>query len=199
MGIITFFEEVRGTPTSFVIPISYYINGSMGEVNMKLGKNAKDLTGQTFKKLMAIKPIIRSERGEIIWECICECGNITNVTASHLISHNTTSCGCNRTLLKKDLLNRTFGAWIVIKEIGRHNNGCIIWLCRCECGTEKGITSSVLLNGSSRSCGCKRNKKLRDMKILSEGEAHRNSIFDSYKRNSKKCGREFFLLLEDFI
>lgn len=49
----------------------------------------KDLTGQRFGKLQALE-----YKGESIWKCLCDCGEITFVSASSLLRGNTCSCGC---------------------------------------------------------------------------------------------------------
>jgi len=54
----------------------------------------RDLTGQTFGRLVAIGPNGRYKGGEVLWFCVCECWNTLNVRSSHLISRNTQSCGC---------------------------------------------------------------------------------------------------------
>ena len=55
-----------------------------------------DLTNQTFSKLKVIKENGRTKHRNIIWECLCECGTITNVPSNDLIHKNTFSCGCHR-------------------------------------------------------------------------------------------------------
>lgn len=55
----------------------------------------KDLTGQKFNKLTVIKRYgsQKTKNGSnAVWECICECGNISYVTTSNL--NKTISCGC---------------------------------------------------------------------------------------------------------
>ena len=54
----------------------------------------KDLTGQKFGKLTALSPTDKRKDGKIVWECQCDCGNLTYVSSSSLISGNTQSCGC---------------------------------------------------------------------------------------------------------
>lgn len=34
-----------------------------------------DFTNQKFGKLIALKPIGNNKKGQILWECLCECGN----------------------------------------------------------------------------------------------------------------------------
>lgn len=53
-----------------------------------------DLSGAEFGRLKAIKPIGSDKYRNIIWECVCDCGNVLNVLSQNLTSGNTTSCGC---------------------------------------------------------------------------------------------------------
>lgn len=52
----------------------------------------RDITGQKFGKLTAIKVV--GNRNGYIWECVCDCGNIRNVSLANLGSGHTRSCGC---------------------------------------------------------------------------------------------------------
>ena len=64
------------------------------------GKTGKpvDIAGQRFGLLVAIRPTEqRASNGSIIWECLCDCGNITYVPAGQLVRKHTLSCGCRHT------------------------------------------------------------------------------------------------------
>lgn len=54
----------------------------------------------------------------------------------------------------KDLSGMKYGKWTVIEKSKEKQNGSTMWLCRCECGTEKLIRHSSLTSGNSQSCGC---------------------------------------------
>ena len=56
----------------------------------------RDLTGQTFGRLVAIGPNGRSTEGQTLWLCICECWNSTVVRGNSLLRGVTKSCGCLR-------------------------------------------------------------------------------------------------------
>ena len=51
-----------------------------------------------------------------------------------------------------------FGKLTVINRIGSNKHHTALWLCKCECGTEKIIPSGPLLKGESNSCGCLKSK-----------------------------------------
>ena len=56
-----------------------------------------------------------------------------------------------------DLTGRSFSRWLVVGEpraVSRPHGARRLWLCRCDCGTERYIEEGVLLNSGSRSCGC---------------------------------------------
>ena len=53
-----------------------------------------DLCGQTFGRLTAISKVGFTKARKVIYECQCECGQITNAVGSSLISGHTYSCGC---------------------------------------------------------------------------------------------------------
>lgn len=53
-----------------------------------------------------------------------------------------------------DLTGKTFGRWTVLGYSGQGKSRGTMWLCRCECGTEKTVDSASLRRGGSLSCGC---------------------------------------------
>lgn len=64
------------------------------ETTSKLGKSMKeDLTGQKFGRLTVIKDTGMRQSIHPVWECICECGSVINVTSSNL-KNGVQSCGC---------------------------------------------------------------------------------------------------------
>ena len=81
-----------------------------------------------------------------------------------------------------DLTSNHYGKLTVISRQPSVNQRSQ-WLCRCECGKEKTITRSNLINGNTNSCGC----------IKKKGENHPG--FVGYKEISgrkwkeiRKCG-----------
>jgi len=68
-------------------------------------KSKKDLEGNVFGRLVAIKPTKKRMTKSIVWLCECVCGNLAFVPSGQLVSGHTKSCGC----LKKE----------VVAEMGR--------------------------------------------------------------------------------
>lgn len=56
----------------------------------------------------------------------------------------------------KDFTGERFGRLIVVKDTGKRKNRRKIWLCKCDCGNEKEVISTYLVNGDTTSCGCYR-------------------------------------------
>ena len=126
----------------------------------------KDLTGLRYGRLTVLREAEpdRSPQGKSRrrWVCRCDCGNITTVHQSALVSKTgTRSCGClQREAAKrnlKDLTGQRFGRLTVQEPAPLDKplpNGVKTgWLCRCDCGNEI-IVSAKDLRSGLRSCGC---------------------------------------------
>lgn len=66
----------------------------------------------------------------------------------------------------KDLAGRRFERLTVIKKTNSRRSGSIVWECRCDCGNICHSTTSRLIAGQSKSCGCLR-LELSKEKLLS--------------------------------
>ena len=62
----------------------------------------KDLKGMKFGKLTVLNqgPYKTTGRNRVTWDCMCECGNKHNVSASNLKGGNVKTCGCGFKLPK---------------------------------------------------------------------------------------------------
>lgn len=85
----------------------------------------KDISGKRFGKLTAIRVVGQDKYSRNIWECLCECGNLTNVMIGNLTSGDTRSCGCghNGHPIHKQSQTRLFNIWQKMKA-------------RCYCKTD---------------------------------------------------------------
>lgn len=52
----------------------------------------------------------------------------------------------------KDRTGQRFGRWVAIARHPQKKK--VLWLCRCDCGTERYVAASDLAIGKSKSCGC---------------------------------------------
>src|SRR3990167_7728023 len=71
--------------------------------------NHRDLSGHRSGRLLAVRPIGRSNDGHVIWECQCDCGETAKVSSVNLArKKGTRSCGC----LRRDVSSRSKnGSW----------------------------------------------------------------------------------------
>lgn len=61
---------------------------------------------------------------------------------------------------KPDLTGQRFATLTVIRDTGkRDKNGGVLWLCRCDCGNIKEMTTNALRKPTLKSCGCKQQKR----------------------------------------
>ena len=76
----------------------------------------RNIENEQFSRLTPINYL-----GKGIWECYCECGNITKVSGYDLRNNKVKSCGCisNTSILEKELLD--FISSIYTGTIERHN------------------------------------------------------------------------------
>lgn len=127
-----------------------------------------DLTNRRFGRLV-VKERVSSIGDGVKWLCVCDCGNEAVVSAAHLVSGNTRSCGClqsemasNSNLL--DLTGMRFGSLLVIgRDMDRVEPGGkskVMWKCVCDCGNIKTVQSSALTSGDTRTCGFHADGKL---------------------------------------
>lgn len=54
-----------------------------------------DVSNQKFGRVTAISPDeSRGQDGSVVWNCICDCGNIVLISVNKLKTGQTQSCGC---------------------------------------------------------------------------------------------------------
>ena len=61
-----------------------------------LPKQARDLAGQRFGRLVALEPIGKNEHSLVLWRCECDCGKICEAESHSLLRGSKRSCGCLR-------------------------------------------------------------------------------------------------------
>lgn len=84
--------------------------------------------------------------------CVCDCGNTTNVGVSALKNGKIKTCGCSkkRNVRKYD----RFGRLVIIKEAPRYSRYVRMFECLCDCGKTTVVALNSLASGSTTSCGC---------------------------------------------
>lgn len=95
----------------------------------------KDITGQRFNRLVAIKSTEKkNNNGSILWLCDCDCGNQVIVAGSNLRADRVKSCGCLRSEITRKNIHKAYNT-------RRKHFGCTY------CGSDKHYAK-----GYCRSC-----------------------------------------------
>lgn len=141
----------------------------------------KDLTGQRFGKLVAIKPDGKNKYNNITWLCRCDCGEQISVPGGNLTRGNTKSCGC---LKVNDLTGKRYGKLQVVERL-ETINGETWYLCQCDCGNQHKASQSNLIKGHVLSCGvygCKKTTRTHGMR--------QTDIYKKYYDIHTRCNRK---------
>ncbi len=137
-------------------------------------KRREDLTGRRFGRLTVLGPTRRRSSGSIVWECLCDCGNVVDKPGKHLKDGTVRSCGCIQAEMNENLIGKRFGKLTVLEKTEqRSSNGAFLWRCRCDCGNTSLVRTCDLKDGSTASCGCAQlefcKTKLKDFQTYIDG------------------------------
>lgn len=174
-----------------------------GETASRFSRKHSDtsILGQKFGRLTVIKDSRkRAPNGSVLWECKCDCGNITYKDSSNLKRGHAVSCGCFKQefieSLKIDVIGKKFGFLTVVSEVFDNTKKRRMVKCRCDCGKETIAAISDLTSGHTMSCGCMRQSKGEMLveKILKKHQVK----YETQKRfddcfNKKKLPFDFYL------
>lgn len=150
----------------------------------------QEFIGKKFNSLTVLRPSEKRVNGKIMWECQCDCGNITLVSTSNLTSGQVKSCGCARykseiplTIKEGDI----FGKLTAIQRKGH------LWICECSCGELIEVSASELVNGHRTSCGKKCNgikqgDIVNNWRIIEKTSEKNTQGYFLYKVECIKCG-----------
>lgn len=77
-----------------------------------------DLTGSRFGRLTVERLSHKDKYGTLMWECLCDCGNVVTTQSGSLRTGKTQSCGClqrERSTTHGMTKTRTFKSWESMK------------------------------------------------------------------------------------
>lgn len=125
---------------------------------MKRKMKAAERIGQTINNMKILDFKRENEKTYYYIECQL-CHSKKWKRADTVINPKIKSCGClsaSTQFKSQNLLNKRFGRLTVVAKTNKRdsNNGSVIWLCKCDCGNEKEVSSYILNKGGVRSCGC---------------------------------------------
>lgn len=123
-----------------------------------------NLIGQKFGKLTVIEETPERKNKSVVWRCKCDCGNEIMLSTKELRSDGIIQCKeCGisripRAGYREDLTGRVFGKLTVLEATDQRRDGNIIYKCQCSCGKTTLACGKELKDGSTQSCGCKKQK-----------------------------------------
>jgi hypothetical protein len=91
-----------------------------------------------------------------------------------------------------DLLGERFGSWLVLRRGRQSKTKNSMWLCRCDCGTERIVQGTNLVWGKSKSCGCQTGTRLSNV------EAGVRNVESQYRARAKRIGVQYTLTKHQF-
>lgn len=122
-----------------------------------------DLTGQRFGRWVVLEKGNSDKNCNTKWKCQCDCGTIKEVAGTSLRKGTSTSCGCYKKENSKENngkfineIGNRYGRLVVIAkdEEASNKNHRAYWICKCDCGNIKSVSSKCLRDGKTKSCGC---------------------------------------------
>ena len=140
-----------------------------------------DMTGQQFGDWTVLSYDENSKGGTAKWICRCVCGKEKSVAGPSLRRGASTGCGCRKAANSREN-NGTF-----VNEIGNRYGKLVViakdeelsiikhrahWVCKCDCGNFKTVSSKCLRDGKTKSCGC----------MLSVGEEEVAKLLTKYNQ-----------------
>src|SRR6266536_1418160 len=117
------------------------------------------MIGKRFGQLTVLKLLPqRSHKGERIYQCRCNCGNLHSVRGSNFRSGRIKSCGhhprTHNRLPAHNMIGKQFGQLTVLcLSPQRSHKGELTYQCKCSCGNLHSATGCSLRSGSTKTCG----------------------------------------------
>lgn len=168
-----------------------------------MDRRIRNITGERFNRLTAIKPTNKRSTGHVIWECECDCGSTKLVSGHHLLNGGIKSCGCLLEERKRPYGEASFNSLIIgyIRSAEKRNYSFEItesefrnmtkqncFYCGCEPHKEFKASGSNKFNGNYVYNGV-------DRKDNSKGYTRDNCVPCCWECNNMKKGKS----KEEFI
>lgn len=149
---------------------------------------AKNIAGQRFGMLTAIRPTEERRSNSVVWECRCDCGKTVRRSVKTLTAGGSVSCGCAKKTNMVDLAGRKFGMLTAIEPSDERKGRSVVWRCRCDCGREIEASAYMLTSGQRVSCGCKREAEIAEMGRNLVVDGTRPCMFNNKPRSDSSTG-----------
>jgi len=96
-----------------------------------------------------------------------------------------------------DISGQVFGLLTASHISNKKPSGEKLWLCKCECGGEKEVTSSHLQTGKVKSCGCMQNPVGVNNPTWKGYKLIGSAFWGGYERGAKARNIEFNITMEE--
>lgn len=159
----------------------------------------QDLSNQKFGYLIAVSinedETKKHKHGDLFWNCNCQCGNKTIVSAWDLKNGHTQSCGCYNKKRIRDthLIDMSGEIYNYLKVLSLNEEitderKIAYWNCECLlCGKKCVKNGSLIRNGNVKSCGCLKSSYEKEIeKILMQNNI---SYIEQYSFSNLKGKR----------
>ena len=111
-------------------------------------------------------------------------GNSEQLESGHEKDHVVDPCK-----MVGDLIGKKYGMLTVMESAGYHITPCgtrrRLWKCHCDCGTEKIVQEPNLKNGTTKSCGCWKYRKIKEHNTKHGGSKDR--LYGIWKGMKRRC------------
>jgi hypothetical protein len=91
-------------------------------------------------------------------------------------------------------IGKRFGHWVVLAKLLNHRypagQTAALWLCRCDCGSERPVLANSLRRGASTNCGCVQREQL-GARCLIHGHSKKGQYSRAYRSWAgmlQRCG-----------
>ena len=170
---------------------------------MKTNNFDRSIVGNKYGKLLVLDDFKIKEKETktnkvnkyTLIKCQCDCGNTKYVYRSTIINGKYPSCGC----LSNDginLVGERFGKLVVILQT-LSRNGRKSWYCKCDCGSDKIVSTKLLRNNETKSCGCLHYSKRNHHKNWLGTENISKTFFNSIRSGAVSRNIFFDIIITD--
>lgn len=153
-------------------------------------------SNKKYGRLTLIKPLPYSDHcGYSLSLCQCDCGKEVEVATSRVLHGITRSCGCLRSDIakkynlakwKKVIPGLKYGRLLVQDVAGKTEDEELAYRCECDCGNEIVVLGKKLMNKSTSSCGCVK-EKINQQKSRRNKSIWPGTIFYQLKVIAPEC------------
>ena len=129
--------------------------------------NTKEIPiGSRYGMLTVIARAPTRPGGLAYWRCLCDCGKEIEVRGVDIRKGHTTSCGCKKLSNLINEVGNKYGLLTVLEYTGSIPGGGAKWKCQCECGNIVEVCAACLRSGHTKSCGCVKSWKEKEITQL---------------------------------